>query len=79
MMSIMITIVRSLAKIHLGQMESFELGNLDSMRDWGHARDYVEGDDDFNEDYYDAYVMMMMTMMMLMIMMMMTILMTMTV
>ena len=31
-------------KIHLGQMESFELGNLDSMRDWGHAKDYVEGD-----------------------------------
>merc|ERR1712045_489949 len=36
-------VTRSLAKIHLGQMESFELGNLDSMRDWGHARDYVEG------------------------------------
>ena len=35
---------RSLAKIHLGQMESFELGNLDSMRDWGHAKDYVEGE-----------------------------------
>ena len=35
--------LRSLAKIHLGQMECFELGNLDSMRDWGHARDYVEG------------------------------------
>ena len=24
-------------------MECFELGNLDSLRDWGHARDYVEG------------------------------------
>ena len=34
---------RSVAKIHLGQMDSFELGNLDSMRDWGHAKDYVEG------------------------------------
>ena len=32
-----------MAKIHLGQLECFELGNLDSMRDWGHARDYVEG------------------------------------
>ena len=31
-------------KIHLGQMESFELGNLDSMRDWGHAKDYVKGE-----------------------------------
>ena len=29
---------RSVAKIHLGQLECFELGNLDSMRDWGHAR-----------------------------------------
>merc|ERR1719239_806566 len=36
-------VTRSLAKIHLGQMESFEPGNLDSMRDWGHAREYVEG------------------------------------
>jgi len=36
-------ITRSVAKIHLGQLEYFELGNLDSMRDWGHARDYVEG------------------------------------
>lgn len=33
---------RSVAKIHLGQMECFELGNLDSRRDWGHARDYVQ-------------------------------------
>lgn len=36
-------ITRSVAKIHLGQMEYFELGNLDSQRDWGHAKDYVEG------------------------------------
>jgi len=36
-------ITRSVAKIHLNQMEVFELGNLDSMRDWGHAKDYVEG------------------------------------
>lgn len=35
-------ITRSVAKIHLGQLESFELGNLDSLRDWGHAKDYVE-------------------------------------
>jgi len=31
------------AKIHLSQLDCFELGNLDSMRDWGHAKDYVEG------------------------------------
>uniref|UniRef100_A0A3B3ZB05 GDP-mannose 4,6 dehydratase n=1 Tax=Periophthalmus magnuspinnatus TaxID=409849 RepID=A0A3B3ZB05_9GOBI len=35
-------ISRSVAKIHLGQLESFHLGNLDSKRDWGHAKDYVE-------------------------------------
>jgi len=35
-------ITRSVAKISLGIMECFELGNLDSRRDWGHARDYVE-------------------------------------
>lgn len=35
-------ITRSVAKIALGQMEYFELGNLDSKRDWGHAKDFVE-------------------------------------
>lgn len=35
-------ITRSVAKIHLGKLESIELGNLDARRDWGHARDYVE-------------------------------------
>lgn len=35
-------ITRSVAKIHLGLMEKFELGNIDSKRDWGHAKDYVE-------------------------------------
>ncbi|KAG8176555.1 hypothetical protein JTE90_010767 [Oedothorax gibbosus] len=35
-------ITRSVAKIHLNQQECFELGNLDSQRDWGHAKDYVE-------------------------------------
>ena len=27
----------------MSQLDCFELGNLDSMRDWGHAKDYVEG------------------------------------
>lgn len=36
-------ITRSVAKIFLNQMDCLELGNLDSKRDWGHARDYVEG------------------------------------
>jgi len=35
-------ITRSVAKIHLKQQESLELGALDSKRDWGHARDYIE-------------------------------------
>lgn len=35
-------ISRSVAKIHLGQQQKFHLGNLDSKRDWGHAKDYVE-------------------------------------
>ncbi|CAD5117790.1 DgyrCDS6542 [Dimorphilus gyrociliatus] len=35
-------ITRAVAKIHLGLMESFSLGNLNAKRDWGHAKDYVE-------------------------------------
>lgn len=35
-------ITRAVAKIHLGEQEFVELGNLDSTRDWGHAKDYVE-------------------------------------
>ncbi|GFY41608.1 GDP-mannose 4,6 dehydratase [Trichonephila inaurata madagascariensis] len=35
-------ITRSVAKILLNQQDCVELGNLDSKRDWGHARDYVE-------------------------------------
>jgi GDPmannose 4,6-dehydratase len=34
-------ITRAVARIALGLQESFYLGNLDSRRDWGHARDYV--------------------------------------
>jgi GDPmannose 4,6-dehydratase len=34
-------ITRALARIHLGLQETLHLGNLDSRRDWGHARDYV--------------------------------------
>lgn len=36
-------ITRAVAKISLGQQEVLELGNLNSLRDWGHAREYVEG------------------------------------
>ncbi|XP_047028128.1 GDP-mannose 4,6 dehydratase [Helicoverpa zea] len=35
-------ITRGVAKITLGLMEYLELGNLDSKRDWGHAKDYIE-------------------------------------
>ena len=34
-------ITRGLARIHQGLENCLYLGNLDSMRDWGHARDYV--------------------------------------
>ncbi|XP_065186435.1 GDP-mannose 4,6 dehydratase-like [Sycon ciliatum] len=34
-------ITRAVAKISLGQEEELSLGNLDSKRDWGHAKDYV--------------------------------------
>ena len=33
---------RALARIKLGLQQKLYLGNLDSRRDWGHARDYVE-------------------------------------
>lgn len=36
-------ITRAVAAIHLGLQERLYLGNLDAKRDWGHARDYVEG------------------------------------
>lgn len=36
-------ITDSVAKIKLGQLEVFELGNLDARRDWGFAKEYVEG------------------------------------
>ena len=36
-------ITRAVAAIELGLQEKLYLGNLDAKRDWGHARDYVEG------------------------------------
>ena len=36
-------ITRAVAAIELGQQDKVYLGNLDAKRDWGHARDYVEG------------------------------------
>ncbi|NJO87137.1 MAG: GDP-mannose 4,6-dehydratase [Lewinella sp.] len=36
-------ITRAVAKISLGLQNKLFLGNLDAKRDWGHARDYVEG------------------------------------
>jgi GDPmannose 4,6-dehydratase len=36
-------ITDSIAKIKLGKLETMELGNLDAKRDWGYAKDYVEG------------------------------------
>jgi GDPmannose 4,6-dehydratase len=36
-------ITRAVAKIKLGLQEKLFLGNLGAQRDWGHAKDYVEG------------------------------------
>jgi GDPmannose 4,6-dehydratase len=36
-------ISRAVAAIKLGRQQTLFLGNLDARRDWGHARDYVEG------------------------------------
>jgi GDPmannose 4,6-dehydratase len=36
-------ITRAAAAIKLGRQEKLYLGNLDARRDWGHAREYVEG------------------------------------
>ena len=36
-------ITRAVAQIKLGLSEKLFLGNMDAQRDWGHAKDYVEG------------------------------------
>jgi len=36
-------ITRAVAAIELGLQDCLYLGNLDAQRDWGHARDYVDG------------------------------------
>jgi len=35
-------ITRALARIKLGLQDKLYLGNMDALRDWGHAKDYVE-------------------------------------
>jgi GDPmannose 4,6-dehydratase len=52
-------IVRALTRIQLGAQDCLYLGNLEAMRDWGHARDYVEAmwlmlQQDSPEDYVIA-------------------------
>ncbi len=36
-------ITRAIAEIYHGRKTKFWIGNLDAKRDWGHAKDYVEG------------------------------------
>ena len=36
-------VTRAVAAIHCGLQHQLFIGNLDAKRDWGHARDYVEG------------------------------------
>jgi GDPmannose 4,6-dehydratase len=52
-------ITRATAKIALGLQDKLYLGNLDALRDWGHAKDYVEAmwlilQQDVPEDYVIA-------------------------
>ncbi len=52
-------ITRAMARIKLGLQDRLYLGNLDALRDWGHARDYVEAQwlmlqQDTAEDYVIA-------------------------
>lgn len=36
-------ITDTVAKIHLGKQDLLELGNMDAKRDWGYAKEYVDG------------------------------------
>ena len=36
-------ITDGVAKIKLGKLDALELGNLDAKRDWGFAKEYVDG------------------------------------
>lgn len=52
-------ITRALARISLGLQDTLFLGNMDALRDWGHAKDYVEMQwlmlqQDFAEDFVIA-------------------------
>jgi GDPmannose 4,6-dehydratase len=52
-------ITRAVSKIALGLQDKFYMGNLDALRDWGHAKDYVEAmylilQQDTPEDYVIA-------------------------
>jgi GDPmannose 4,6-dehydratase len=50
-------ITDAVSKIYLGQLEYLELGNLDAKRDWGYAKDYVEGMHlMLQQDYPDTFV-----------------------
>ncbi len=50
-------ITDSVAKISLGKLDCLELGNLDAKRDWGFAKEYVEGMwRMFQADQPDTYV-----------------------
>lgn len=50
-------ITRALARIALGLGSCLHLGNMDALRDWGHARDYVEMQWlMLQQDYADDYV-----------------------
>lgn len=52
-------ITRALARIKIGLQDTLYIGNLESLRDWGHAKDYVEAmwlilQQDTSDDYVIA-------------------------
>ena len=53
-------VTRALARIKEGLQDNFYIGNLESLRDWGHARDYVDAmwrmlQQDVPDDYVIAF------------------------
>ena len=49
-------ITRGLANIALGLGECLHMGNIDALRDWGHAKDYENAMDDASAETTKDYV-----------------------
>ena len=49
----LIEVTQAVARIKAGTQEKLVLGNMDSMRDWGHAKDYVCVDRAVEFEYHE--------------------------